>query len=76
MTAGVKCRVSVRLVNREFTVGFNDGMSRRLTPCSANGKPKWGYVDLPFNDEEVIMPLYDENDEIVFIKYVHIHNIF
>ena len=73
---GVRCNVSVRMVNCQFSIGFNDGMSQRLTPCSADGKPRRGYRDLPFNDDEVIIPLYDKIDEIVFIKYVHIHNIF
>ena len=75
VTGGNKCEVSIRRVNSRFGPTSHGSISGKLTPCNQQVY-RWGYEGLPFNDLEVTIPLFDKNDEIIKIKYVHVHHIF
>ena len=77
VTAGIRCDVSVRQISNSFVLGHNDTgyISEKLVPCMKQ-KWRWGYSDLPFNDADVLIPLFDEKNEMLKIKYIQIQNIF
>lgn len=75
VVAGVKCEIILRLVDSRFSYLYNMRESKPLIPCDKQTF-RWG-TNMPlFNEKEVIIPLYDDNGELLKIKYVHIHNIF